>query len=68
MMAKEDVIELNMSVDEALKYIISMGVVSPKSVAPKSALTTKAPEPEKRVGKRVAKPVVKPRTKISSNP
>ena len=28
-MAKKDVIELNMSVDAALKYIISMGVVSP---------------------------------------
>ena len=26
-MAKTDVVELNMSVDEALKYIISMGVV-----------------------------------------
>jgi uncharacterized membrane protein len=68
MMAKEDVIELNMSVDEALKYIISMGVVSPKSVAPKSALTTKAPAPEKRVAKRIVKSTVKPKTKISSNP
>ncbi|WP_041656347.1 DUF502 domain-containing protein [Azoarcus sp. KH32C] len=29
MMAKADVIELDMSVDEALKYIISMGVVAP---------------------------------------
>jgi len=29
MMSKDDVIELDMSVDEALKYIISMGVVSP---------------------------------------
>lgn len=29
MMPKADVIELNMSVDEALKYIISMGVVAP---------------------------------------
>lgn len=29
MMAKSDVIELDMSVDEALKYIISMGVVAP---------------------------------------
>ena len=28
-MPKEDVIELDMSVDEALKYIISMGVVAP---------------------------------------
>jgi uncharacterized membrane protein len=29
MMASSDVVELDMSVDEALKYIISMGVVSP---------------------------------------
>ncbi len=31
MMLKADVIELDMSVDEALKYIISMGTVSPKA-------------------------------------
>ncbi|MFT4172900.1 MAG: DUF502 domain-containing protein [Rhodocyclaceae bacterium] len=30
MMAKDDVVELDMSVDEALKYIISMGVVVPE--------------------------------------
>ena len=29
MVARKDVIELDMSVDEALKYIISMGVVPP---------------------------------------
>jgi uncharacterized membrane protein len=29
MLKKNDCIELNMSVDEALKYIVSMGVVSP---------------------------------------
>jgi uncharacterized membrane protein len=29
MMPRQDVIELDMSVDEALKYIISMGVVTP---------------------------------------
>ena len=29
MLKKEDTIELNMSVDEALKYIVSMGVVAP---------------------------------------
>jgi len=33
MMPKQDVIELDMSVDEALKYIISMGVVAPPSKA-----------------------------------
>ena len=31
MMPKADVIELDMSVDEALKYIISMGTVTPKA-------------------------------------
>lgn len=31
MIPKKDTIELDMSVDEALKYIISMGVVGPKS-------------------------------------
>ena len=31
MMPKADVIELDMNVDEALKYIISMGVVSPEN-------------------------------------
>lgn len=32
MMPREDVIELDMSVDEALKYIVSMGVVSPEYI------------------------------------
>jgi uncharacterized membrane protein len=31
MMPKADVIELDMSVDEALKYVISMGVVAPEA-------------------------------------
>ena len=35
MMKKSDTIALNMSVDEALKYIISMGVVAPMSVPAK---------------------------------
>jgi uncharacterized membrane protein len=35
MMPKADVIELDMSVDQALKYIISMGVVSPNEAPPK---------------------------------
>lgn len=35
MMKKSDTIELNMSVDDALKYIISMGVVAPLPVAEK---------------------------------
>ena len=36
MMKRSEVIELNMSVDEALKYIISMGVVTPLPVAAKT--------------------------------
>ena len=32
--AKRDVIELDMSVDEALKYIVSMGVVAPPMINP----------------------------------
>ena len=32
MMARKDVVELDMSVDAALKYIVSMGVVAPDSV------------------------------------
>lgn len=36
MMPRDDVIELEMSVDEALKYVISMGVVPPESSAPKT--------------------------------
>ncbi|MFZ4757050.1 MAG: DUF502 domain-containing protein [Burkholderiaceae bacterium] len=37
MMRREDTIELDMSVDEALKYIVSMGVVSPSTRARGSA-------------------------------
>jgi len=33
MMPRTDVVELDMSVDEALKYIISMGVVAPAAVS-----------------------------------
>jgi len=36
MMPRADVIELDMSVDEALKYVISMGVVSPELPGPKT--------------------------------
>jgi uncharacterized membrane protein len=35
MMPKSDVVELEMSVDEALKYVISMGVVAPELPGPK---------------------------------
>jgi len=31
-MARKDVVELDMSVDAALKYIVSMGVVAPDHV------------------------------------
>ena len=37
MLKREDTIELNMSVDEALKYIVSMGVVAPPSPGGKAA-------------------------------
>ena len=43
MMPRADVLELRMSVDEALKYVISMGVVSPPARAPATA--PRAPEP-----------------------
>jgi len=36
LLKKSDCIELDMSVDEALKYIVSMGVVSPKSLPTKA--------------------------------
>jgi uncharacterized membrane protein len=32
MLARKDVVELDMSVDAALKYIVSMGVVAPEDV------------------------------------
>ena len=43
MMPRTDVVELDMSVDEALKYIISMGVVAPPSRVP---LAQRAAHPE----------------------
>jgi|SRR5689334_11626615 uncharacterized membrane protein len=36
-MPKADVIELDMSVDEALKYVISMGVVAPELPSPRKS-------------------------------
>jgi len=38
MMARKDVVELDMTVDAALKYIVSMGVVAPEDVSPTIAL------------------------------
>jgi uncharacterized membrane protein len=40
-MPKSDVVELEMSVDDALKYIISMGVVVPQSTAKNLAAAAK---------------------------
>jgi uncharacterized membrane protein len=42
MVPRKDVIELEMSVDEALKYIVSMGVVAPpvKKIAAQTAPET----------------------------
>ncbi len=46
MLKKADCTELNMSVDEALKYIVSMGVVSPGAQAPApQAVALQAPQP-----------------------
>jgi uncharacterized membrane protein len=39
MMPKADVVELEMSVDDALKYIISMGVIVPGTPVPKPSAT-----------------------------
>ena len=44
MMPKSDVIVLDMSVDEALKYIISMGVVSPDSGGRRNGRTPTNPD------------------------
>ena len=44
MMPKADVIELDMSVDDALKYIISMGVVVPGASAPVPANDSALPK------------------------
>jgi uncharacterized membrane protein len=43
MLRKSDCIELRMSVDEALTYVISMGVVVPKSTEPLAASPLKPP-------------------------
>jgi uncharacterized membrane protein len=43
MIASADVVELDMSVDEALKYIISMGVAAPLRVAPGRAALKSPP-------------------------
>jgi uncharacterized membrane protein len=46
MLKKTDCIELNMSVDEALKYIVSMGVVAPGAQAPApQTAALQAPQP-----------------------
>jgi uncharacterized membrane protein len=45
MMPRADAIELDMSVDEALKYIVSMGVVSPETVVAASK-NLKVAEPQ----------------------
>ncbi|WP_374590551.1 DUF502 domain-containing protein [Aquabacterium sp.] len=39
MVPRADVVELDMSVDEALKYVISMGVVAPPDMAAKAKTT-----------------------------
>ncbi len=44
MLKASDCIELKMSVDEALKYIVSMGVVVPHGVAPSAPKPIQAPK------------------------
>ena len=39
LMRKSDCVELDMSIDAALKYIVSMGVVAPPSVVPPAEIT-----------------------------
>jgi uncharacterized membrane protein len=45
MVPRADTIELDMSVDEALKYIVSMGVVAPEQQAEKKIITDLASGP-----------------------
>jgi uncharacterized membrane protein len=51
MVPKSDVVELDMSVDAALKYIISMGVVAPENRPPSAARRQQSTDrpPEQRV-------------------
>jgi uncharacterized membrane protein len=42
LVARKDTIELDMTVDQALKYIISMGVAAPPPVAPRGAAKLRA--------------------------
>lgn len=47
MIPRREVVELRMSVDEALKYVVSMGVVSP-AIRPVPPARTAAPDPSGR--------------------
>jgi len=44
MMPRAEVIELEMGVDEALKYVVSMGVVAPRAVRARAARVRSSPE------------------------
>jgi uncharacterized membrane protein len=44
MMPRADVVELHMSVDEALKYVVSMGVVGPSVARPRGTAVQNPPE------------------------
>jgi uncharacterized membrane protein len=48
MVPKADVVELEMSVEDALKYLISMGVVTP--TAPKATTAIEPPDADTYVG------------------
>jgi uncharacterized membrane protein len=45
LMKRSDVVELTMSVDQALKYVISMGVVAPPAPGAPQGLPAAAPLP-----------------------
>jgi uncharacterized membrane protein len=49
MVPRDSVIELDMTVDEALKYIISMGVVAPNGIGRKSPFVRSAVTEQKAV-------------------
>jgi uncharacterized membrane protein len=48
MVPRADVVVLSMSVDEALKYVISMGVVAPPMPAPPLVMSQGTPPDEPR--------------------
>ena len=48
MMPRAEVVELDMTVDEALKYVISMGVVAPEAASANAAFAIETSETTRR--------------------